>query len=99
MQWILCAYCLILVYVRMHVLDITGQYGSVYRATLNQDVSMKVIAKPIRKSLTRRVEFNSCMHELSILVEHRHPNVAHIYGVVNEGECPTIITSIIIMYS
>ena len=98
MQWMLCAYCLILVYVHMHVLDITGQYGPVYRATLNQNVSVEVIAKPIRKSLTRRVEFNSYIHELSILVEHRHPNVAHIYGVVNEGECPTIITSMIIMY-
>lgn len=53
---------------------------------MNQNVSVDVIAKPIRKSLTKRVEFNSYIHELSILVKYRHPNVAQTYGIVHEGE-------------
>ena len=65
---------------------ISGQYGPVYRATMNQNVSVDVIAKPIRKSLTKRVEFNSYIHELSILVKYKHPNVASTYGIVHEGE-------------
>lgn len=70
--------------------NISGQYGPVYRAVMNcQNASVEVIAKPIRKSLTKRVEFNSYIHELSMLVDYKHPNVAHIYGIVYEGECRT----------
>lgn len=66
-----------------------GQYGPVYRATLNRHagVEVDVVAKSIRKSLARRVEFNSYMHELSILVKNKHTNVANIYGIVDESEC------------
>ena len=53
---------------------------------MNQNVNVEVIAKPIRKSLAKRVEFNSYIHELSMLVDYKHPNVAHIYGIVHEGE-------------
>ena len=53
---------------------------------MNHNVTVDVIAKPIRKSLTKRVEFNSYIHELSTLVKFKHPNVVHIYGIVHEGE-------------
>ena len=54
---------------------------------MSRNFSVEVVAKPIRKSLTRRVEFNSYMHELNMLVEDKHPNVSRIYGIVNESEC------------
>ena len=53
---------------------------------MNHNVTVDVIAKPIRKSLTKRVEFNSYIHELSTLMKSKHPNVVHIYGIVHEGE-------------
>ena len=55
---------------------------------MNRNVPVDVIAKPIRKSLTKRVEFNSYIHELSTLEKYKHPNVAHIYGIVQlESTC------------
>ena len=53
---------------------------------MNRNIPVDIIAKPIRKSLTKRVEFNSYIRELSTLEKYKHPNVAHIYGIVHEGE-------------
>ena len=69
----------------LNPLTLAGQYGPVYRATLKRKFNVEVVAKSIRKSLTKRVELNSYMHELNILKKNSHQNVAHLYGIVHES--------------
>ena len=64
---------------------IAGQFGKIYKATYTQDVSeMTVAVKKIKKYESDQ-ETNDFLHEMRITMDLMHPNIIHLYGIVDEG--------------
>ena len=72
-----------------------GQFGKIYKATYAQDVSeMTVAVKKIKKYESDQ-ETNDFLHEMRITMDLMHPNIIHLYGIVDEGSQVTIIESLL----
>ena len=65
----------------------TGQFGKVYKATLVQTKSenMTVAVKTISKYKSQQ-ETTDFLHEMRVMMDLMHPNIVHIYGIVDQGE-------------
>ena len=63
-----------------------GQFGPVYRANRQTEhVCVPVALKPIKSALSSETDVGKFLREMAILKCIRHPNIAQVYGVVNEG--------------
>lgn len=63
-----------------------GQFGPVYRANRQSEtVCVPVALKPIKSSLSSQFDVSNFLREMAIIKCIRHPNVAQVYGVVNEA--------------
>ena len=64
----------------------TGQYGKVYKATLVQARSedMTVEVKTINRYKSEQ-ETSDFLHEMRVMMDLMHPNIIHIYGIVQQG--------------
>ena len=64
-----------------------GQFGPVYRANRQTEhVQVPVALKPIKSRLTTEAEVSTFLREMAIMKCVRHPNIAQVFGVVNEGK-------------
>ena len=64
-----------------------GQFGKVYKATLVQTKSENttVVVKTISKYKSQQ-ETSDFLHEMRVVMDLMHPNIVHIYGIVDQGE-------------
>lgn len=63
-----------------------GQFGPVYRAyRQTKHVCVPVALKPIKNPLASEAEVGNFLREMAILKCIRHPNIAQVFGVVNDG--------------
>ena len=67
-----------------------GQFGKVYKATLVQTKSENttVVVKTISKYKSQQ-ETSDFLHEMRVVMDLMHPNIVHIYGIVDQGEHKT----------
>ena len=73
-----------------------GQFGKIYKATLVRGKSekMTVAVKTIKKYKSEQ-ETSNFLHEMGVMMDLIHPNVVHLYGIVQQG---LIITCLPILY-
>ena len=65
---------------------ILGQFGKVYKATLVRSKSEKMIVavKTIKKYQSEK-ETSEFLHEMGAMTNLMHPNIIHLYGIVQQG--------------
>ena len=66
-------------------LNIIGQFGKIYKATYVQDTSVMTVAVKIIKKYESDQETSDFLHEMRITMDLTHPNIIHLYGIVDEG--------------
>ena len=64
----------------------TGQFGKVYKATLvrARSENMTVAVKTIKKYKSEE-ETSDFLHEMGVMMDLMHPNIIHLYGIVQQG--------------
>ena len=68
----------------------TGQFGKVYKATLvrARSENMTVAVKTIKKYKSEQ-ETSDFLHEMGVMMDLMHPNIIHLYGIVQQGFMPS----------
>ena len=64
----------------------SGQFGTIYKATLVQDKSEMTVAVKTIKKYESEQETSDFFHEMKITMDLMHPNIIQLYGIVNEGK-------------
>jgi len=71
-----------------------GGMGEVYRArdtTLKRDVALKVLPATFLRDLDRMARFQ---REAEVLASLDHPNVGHIYGIVDAEDSRALVLAL-----
>ena len=65
-----------------------GQFGVVYKASLVRSGGAKcdVAVKPIKRYDSKK-DTEDFLKEMSILSKLVHPNIVHLFGLVEQGTC------------
>jgi len=72
-----------------------GGMGQVYRArdtTLKRDVALKILPAAFMRDGERAGRFQ---REAEVLASLEHPNIGHIYGIINEAESRALVLALI----
>src|SRR5437016_5616922 len=72
-----------------------GGMGEVYRArdtTLKRDVALKVLPATFLRDLDRMARFQ---REAQVLASLDHPNIGHIYGIVDSADSRALVLALI----
>ena len=62
-----------------------GQFGKIYKAVFIQDTSEMTVAVKTIKKYESEQETSDFLHEMRITMDLAHPNIIHLYGIVDEG--------------
>lgn len=64
-----------------------GQFGKVYKASLvrARSENMTVAVKTIKKYKSEQ-ETSDFLHEMGVMMDLMHPNIIHLYGIVQQGQ-------------
>ena len=65
---------------------LVGQFGKVYKAILVRPRSenMTVAVKTIKRYKSEQ-ETSDFLHEMGVMMDLMHPNIIHLYGIVEQG--------------
>lgn len=70
----------------MCLFEYTGQFGKVFKASLQQGMESILVAVKTTKKTSSEAEKASFMREMAIMSEMMHPNIVRLYGLIQDGE-------------
>lgn len=81
-------------FVDMHDVCFLGQFGKVFKATLQRGMEpISVAVKTVKKMSASQKEEEEFRREMNVMSQMIHPNIVQLYGLVKDGMAAQLTVS------